>query len=472
MSFKKTLTFSLFFFCVCIFFASSKCLAKPLTAEDVLSSSSQHFPKIISALEEVKAAEGRVQNAIGAFDLRLDQDLSSRPSGFYDGRFIDSRLVKRMPALNSRVYGGYRVSDGNFPIYEDKFFTNDGGEYNIGFALSLLRNSTIDKDRFALRDTKLDVAQKNLELLLTKVFVQHKALHKYYSWLASGQKLKVYRELLNIANNRQDALKKKVERGAVAEIFLTENMQYILQREILLNEAKRDFKNKSNDLSLYYRDKNSVPIIPTEEDLKKFPRIKQNKSEILKKDIDEIKSKRPDLNILEVNIDKTENKLKFSENLILPKIDLGVEAAQDNGNGSVTREGFESIFKLEVSIPIQRNFAKGKIAEAKAERRKFEQDRKLISDKIKVEIENLLNDIDTSFRYLKLTDREVDVAIKMQKAENERFQQGISDFLLLNIREERMASSKLNNIESKFQYFTSLANYYVATADLDNLMLD
>lgn len=463
--------FTIFFVIPLICF-SFETKAGSLTAEDILESSSKHFPKIIAAIESVNAAKGRVQNAEGAFDLTLDQDIKSRASGFYDGRFIDSKLQKRIPTLNSKIYGGYRVSDGTFPIYEDQFFTNNEGEFNVGFALSLLRGSTIDKDRFTLRDSKLSLTEKNLELLLTKIFVQHKALHKYYSWLSAGQKLKVYRELLNIANNRQNALKKKVERGAIAEIFLTENKQYILQREILLNDALRDFQNKSNDLSIYYRDENSNPIVPKEDDLKKFPKIKNNLSDDLKNNLEGIKARRPDLNILEVNIDKTKNKLDFSENLILPKVDVAVEASQDNGNGSITRDEFESVFKVKVSIPIQRNFAQGKIAEAKAERRKFEQDRRLIADRIKVEVNNLLNDIDTSFRYLNLTNSEVEVAIKMQEAENERFQQGISDFLLLNIREEKMASSKLNNIESKFQYYTSLANFFAATADLDNLMLE
>ncbi len=463
----KIIKYFLLFFL--IFFSFKAFPKSTLTEEEILKSSIKYYPKILSAIEGYRSSQGDLKSMRGAFDLNLNQDLSSTTAGFYDGRSADSRLEKNLPVLNSKIYTGYRISDGNFPIYEDKLITNSSGEFNIGFALSLLRGNTIDKKRLNLRNAELAVEERELELLLTKIFVQHKALKTYYNWLAANKKYEVYTELLTIAKKRQSALSEKVENGDLADIYLTENKQYILQREVLLNEASRDLKNKANELSLFFRDETSKPINIEGKYQSDFANITGNSIKYAEKNIADIKRKRPDLNIMSINIEKVRNKIKFAENLILPKIDLTTEASEDNGFGNPARDEFESVVKLNVSIPIQRNFAQGKIDSAKAKKKKYESDQKLISEQIDVEIKNIINDLKANLKYNQLTNDEVKVAIRMREAENEKFEKGISDFLLLNIREEKMASAKLKNIEAKLQYFYSLADFYAASVDTKKL---
>ena len=142
--------------------------------------------------------------------------------GFYNGRNFDSEARRRIRPLGATVYGKYRISRGDFPIYEDESFTNTGGQAKVGVVLSLLRDRAFDEARFRERDADLAVRAAQLEVLLTRVGVQQQALEAYWRWVTAGHQLEVYEELLNIAQDREVALEKQVESGARATIFLTE----------------------------------------------------------------------------------------------------------------------------------------------------------------------------------------------------------------------------------------------------------
>ena len=90
---------------------------------------------------------------------------------------------------------------------------------------------------------------------------------KYYITLDKDEYIN--QSLLDIANKRQTALVKKHKRGDVAEIYLSENQQYILKRQNKLLEAQNYFQNASRNLALFYRGEDGVPIIPTKDVLKK-----------------------------------------------------------------------------------------------------------------------------------------------------------------------------------------------------------
>ena len=213
----------------------------PLSPEAVLTSSQQHFPRILQSLAERRAAEGRAVQADGAFDLVFEVDGFSRLSGFYDGTAISGIARQGIEDFGASVYGGYKLSDGTFPIYEDVNYTNTGGTMRVGLLFSLLRDRDIDQRRFALTDSRLAVRQADFELLLTKLGVQQRALIAYWRWVAAGRQLAVYENLLKIAVERETGLKEQVRSGARAEVFLVENAQNITRRRILATDARRRF---------------------------------------------------------------------------------------------------------------------------------------------------------------------------------------------------------------------------------------
>ncbi|CAN0602527.1 unnamed protein product, partial [Ectocarpus sp. 12 AP-2014] len=110
-----------------------------LLPAEVLDASGTHFPSILKALAERQAAQGRVTEALGAFDIVFGADGFDRVQGFYDGTSLGGSVVKPLRPLGAQLYGEYNISNGNFPIYEDEYFTNNGGTAKLGVLFSLLR---------------------------------------------------------------------------------------------------------------------------------------------------------------------------------------------------------------------------------------------------------------------------------------------------------------------------------------------
>lgn len=454
---------------ICLLYAQ---VASAMTLEDVLQSSSRHYPSIQKSRAGVEAQEGRLQSAKGAFDWELNNKSISRISGFYDGDYTDSQITRRLSDSATRIYGGYRISDGGFPVYEDERVTLTGGEFNAGVALALWRNRIIDEERFVFTDAELELKQKNLDVLLTQLGVQYDAMQAYMDWLAAGKMVNVAQGMLDLALKRQSAFRQRESKGDIATIYLTENQQYIAKRRADVNEAKRILENRASKLSLFWRDAKGMPIQPTIKEMPAdFPK-QQSFTINLAREIERARTLRPELIKLDIGLQRERNKLALGENKLMPKVDIIAEGARDQGAGDVRRRGgMEGKIGLNISIPLQRNTGEGLVKQSQATIKQLEQDTRLLNDQITTEIQIAANNFHAATMNVKLTQQESDATNTMEKAERERFNSGAVDFFVLNMREERAAEAKLKNIEARLKLWRSIADYYLATLQVDKLMI-
>ncbi|MGR8921039.1 MAG: TolC family protein, partial [Gammaproteobacteria bacterium] len=251
---------------------TSAAASATLSLGDTLASSREHFPRIQAAVQETLLSEGRVTTALGAFDLALEQDGLAWGSGFYEGRSLDSRLVKPVPFAGGKIYGGYRVTDEDFPVYQQELVTNSGGEFNLGVVFSLWRDREIDKRRFDLASARLGVREARIDLTLATMLTQRNAAHAYWRWVNAGRRLETFRVLLKLAEGRMSGLERRATAGDVAAIFVTENRQNLLRRQARVRNAERDFEVAAIELSLYLRDDAGMPRQPAVDELPaRFP---------------------------------------------------------------------------------------------------------------------------------------------------------------------------------------------------------
>ncbi|MFM9890599.1 MAG: TolC family protein [Rickettsiales bacterium] len=445
--------------------------AEKLTLEEVLNSSLKHFPEIQQVKAKREASEASVQAALGAFDASLDNNSSARTSGFYDGNQTSTKIVKPFENFNARVSAGYRISDGDFPIYDDYLFTNSGGEFNLEVFLSLLRDRDINDDRLALWNSRLNVEKAKQEEILAKISTQNAAMKAYYEWLAAAEILHIQEELLTIAEERQKGLVIRSNQGDIASITVTENTQYIYRRQGQLNDAKRLLANASANLALYVRDDNGNMITPPHSSQVKMPKPEHSSPLSPTKDTSSAYENRPESSIIEAEIEKQKNELNAGENKLLPRADLVVRTARDSGNGSNTRRGLENIIGLNISIPLQNNTAEGSISKAKANLRALDFERQMLRNKIAQQLEFIENDIEAAARFIDISGNEIKVAEKMQSSERKIFSTGGSDFFVLNMREEQLANAKIKNVTAQLDYYKVLANYYAAAVKLDKFYI-
>lgn len=461
--------FAIGLFCLMLFHADAA-HAKVLQLDDVLASSSAHYPAISAALAKQEAAAAKIQEARGAFDLRADGDVKLRGSGFYDGDYGAAKLVKPLAPFGGEVYTGYRQGRGDFPVYDEELRTKDGGEVNAGVIFSLLRNRDIDDRRFKLQDAGFEESIAALDVLLTKLATQLKAQNAYADWLAAGRILRVYENLLSLARDRQDNLLSRIKAGDAPRIMATENEQNLVKRKAFLNEAKRDFIKRSNDLSLFWRDESGQPLVPDAGHLPKtFPASSVPAAQAVEADIDDVISNRPELKAIAVDMQRQRNRVRIGENNLLPRVDVGVEVARDQGDGLRRLDGTETVGMVKLSVPLQRNLGEGQTKAAQAQLRQLEHERRLTTDALRAGLRNLAADLELNNANLDLSNREVKLARTMQNAERQLLANGTSNLFLVNSREEKTAEAEVKNILSNMYVFKALGSYNAATMKFDAL---
>lgn len=449
----------------------------PLLPSEVLRSSALTFPSILEAFEREAAARSDQLTADGAFDLMLKGEYYDRLTGFYSGGFGKVEARQPLRPYGAEVFGSYRVSNGTFPTYENYDYTNQLGEVKVGALFSLLRNRDIDSRRFAIEDTRLAASQAQLDVLLVQLNVQHEALRAYWRWVAAGEEIRVFEELLEIAEARQIGLTREVNEGARARIALTENEQNLLRRRSLLEEAKRNFLTAANSLGFYLRGSDGQMVIPTREMLPDLSRMKDIApvEQLVATPMSEVIQSRPELQTFKLALERANNRVALRRNDLEPSLDASVELSRDFGQIGPGGPGFDStdtVVGLTFSVPLQRRTARGAVQRAEAELRETELRQRRIADQISTEVSNILANLNAALKLANLADAEVKQASQMVQAERTRFRLGAGDFFLVNVREETAANAQISAIRADLAGRLAEASYNAATMNLPALGLE
>lgn len=450
----------------------------PLPLDEVLDASGEHFPKILEALAERRVAAGERLAALGAFDLVFNADSYSYATGFYDGsNVLGAKATQPLRAMGAEVYGQYRISTGDFPIYQDEFFTNNGGQAKVGVLFSLLRDRDIDERRFAESDAQFALRDADFEVLLTQVGVQQAAATAYWKWVAAGQALGVYRDLLSIAERRDVGLRKQLEQGAIAAIFVTENQQNITRRQSFVMSAERDFRRAALDLAFYYRDGEGLPRMPDSDRLPPVVPVASSAAippAMVERDIDRALQRRPEVAQLRNTIERGMNKMRLQENALLPRFDVRLEAGQGLGSidqGGSSRDSTDTTLGLSFSVPIQRRAARARLEQARNKLDAMRLQQQQLEEKIALEVQDILLSLRYAEQLAQLAGQELTQSRQLEAAEQKRFESGASDFFLVNVREQAVANVRVKAVAASLQTQIARINLDAATINLERLRL-
>ncbi|NNU15954.1 TolC family protein [Parvularcula sp. ZS-1/3] len=441
----------------------------PLLPETVIQSVERHYPALLAAEAEQRVAAGERLSAEGAFDTVIESRLRGRLAGFYSGDIASVEATKPLAPLGAEVYGGYRLSQGDFPIYEDEYFTNQGGEAKVGVLFSLLRNRTIDSRRAGILEAELGLSEAALDVLIARLEVQERAQIAYWQWVTAGRERQAYAGLLALAERRDVALRREVSSGARAAIFLTENAQNLTRRRDRVRRADLALALAANDLALYLRDENGEPIVPSPE---QQPLNLDLPSPVSLAELASIVDGQPELRLLKIARQRLELKRDLARNDLLPNLDLKVEAGDDFGAigpGGISRDDAEVIAGVTLKVPFGRRDARGRVRSANARLDALEQRQRLLSDRIAQEIRKLTVSIETAEELLKLATLEAQQAAELEEAERRRFRNGASDFFLVNIREQTAANARVRVAEAELALAAARISYLAATFDIERL---
>ncbi len=434
-----------------------------LSVDKIIESSQKNYPQILNFYEKVAIKEGKILESQGFFDIKIKNQYQDKSRGFYDGKINDISLEKQNGFLGSKIYGGYRKSFGNFADYDGNNLTNDEGEYRIGGNFSLLRNRAIDSGRLDLITSQLELQESKIQLEKIKNEITRDAIKSYWNWVIAGYIYQTYENLYELAKKRDSQLKIRHQKGDIAQIILTENHRNVLNRQSLMQEAKNNFDNSVLALSMFYRGKDGEMMMAKIEELPKIDfDLAKNLSKKIENDVENGLKNRPELRILKVQNDQENNNLLQAKNLYQPKLDLQFETSKDLGDGAKSRAQSNNQVKLDFELPLQQNVAKGKIASTSSKIKAIKYEEQFYRDKIRTEILQLHNSLKNILQIYGNYLEELKLSQILEKAEKERFQNGHSDFFLINLREQEVATAKINKLVSILRYQTIQADYNFA----------
>ncbi len=444
---------------------------EPTKLIDVLNSAREFYPSIQSAQQRIRETEADSLSALGSFDSRLDGGISSRIDSYYDGNSAGAGLYKNLPFMGAEVFSEYSRSNGSFPIYEDSLITADDGKIKLGFALSLLRDREIDDPRFGVLKAQLEtnIAEFNLQTQELSIFQQ--AFIAYSRWLISARLLEAYNELLNVAVVRGDAMETQVAAGDLAEIFLVENRQAILQREGLVVDARRQLDLSAEILALFLRDEDGLPLYPVYDEVLLVPEADESFLDApISQLVDTTLTIRPDIASARILQEQFQLERRLAENLIKPQLDLKVYTSRNFGNSPmVSVLGNENVVELAFSVPLQTRNARGRIASADARLAGLSYDLQLLIDQAERDIRSSLVNLTATTELKQVALEELEVAQLLAEAEERRFLAGISDYFTLNVRERMLGEAQLKRWQAELNHQVALANYYGISLDLPEL---
>jgi outer membrane protein TolC len=433
---------------------------------DIVASIHATFPLLQAAYQERGIAAGDWTAAWGAFDTKLKASTENQPLGFYETYRHAAGLSQPLYA-GGELFGGYRIGRGDFEPWYLERQTDEGGEFKAGVRMPLSRDREIDARRAELWRANYDRQRAEPEIRLRLIQYVRDGSIAFWYWVAAGQQYRVGDRALQLAQQRNEQLERKVELGDVDPPVLQDNLRAIAQREAKLIDLKRKLQQAAIKLSLFYRSPDGTPLIPDDDQSSGFPNPAEVRTDQLNRDIAAAIRARPEMAALNLLAQRIDVDLREARNDMLPAIDAWVAGSQDVGPPTSSK-GDKSQFEMEaglfVDAALQRRKAQGKMQSARSKRAQLSAKRQFTENKIVIEIQSASAALNAAYQRLEKARESGRLAEYMADVERRRFDLGESDLLSVVLREQSAIEAAEAEIDALLEYFTAAADYDAALA--------
>ena len=443
----------------------SAALAGPLLESDVIAAVDARVPELAEAEAKQREAEAKRLKASGAFDPKLKSKLDSELQGPYERTTLDASLSADTP-WGVGVEAGYRLGVGDFPTYYGAYDTLEGGELRLGLSASLLRDLGMPQARAdrlvadALADAAAQGAQDKRQQLTGK------AVAAYWKWVATGEKVALAAELLELARTRQSGIEARVAQGALPQLDALDNARVVLEREAELQDADRASTQAGLSLSWFVRGPDAAPAPPSPEDR---PDTAAASAAVAGPDAPPLVARalavRPDIAALDAVVRAAEVELRRSGVALLPQLDARGGVSQDRGAGDTKLAKTELDVGLSLEVPLAFRKGRGERARARAALDRVEAERRGRRDQVTLDVQAAVVARDAALARWRLAEAGAEQAAEVARLERRAFGLGSSDVFRLTKREEALAKARKTRIEAHLEYRLAEAALRTATAD-------
>lgn len=439
----------------------------PLSLEEVLGSTRSHHPSVDAAQRDVDAAKAEVLSAQGGFDPLVRARGIATPFGYYPHERLEAAIEQPTPLWGLRLFAGYRLGQGDFPVYYGQYETLSGGEVHAGLDLPLWRDGAIDKRRAALSQARLQQQGAVFELAGEQLAVQRQAAYQYWDWVAAGRQVSIATAQYELALARREQIARRVAAGEVPQIEHTENERVLLGRDADRIAAQRALERAALKLSLYLRDARGEPHVVSPTRLPRgLPLPEAVQEERLEQSLEQALSGRPELRGLNLQREVLRVDAALARNQAAPAVDLGLRVARDVGQGPANLRPTEVQGSLTLDIPLFAREARGQRRAAEAKQSAVDAKARLARDEIVTEVRDALSALRASFARVGLAHDAAEVARQLARAEYTRFEHGDTSLLVVNQREQVAAEAELGELRALVDYQRARVDLLAATGAL------
>ncbi len=451
--------------------SDSIAMGEALLLADVMASTYRAFPQIEIARQQAGIARGEITTSLGAYDVHLDYFTINQPVGFYENSRSGVALERRT-WWGGYVDAGYRIGRGSFEPWYKERETNGGGELFTGLVQPLLQGLAIDPYRVQLFQSNLNRQAVQPEIQLSVLIAGVDAARVYWMWVEAGNALLAQERLLQLAVQRNAILEKLFERGLSTRQELSINAQTISERQLVVFKGRQKFRDMAFKLALYLRDEAGNPMLAAPEWLPpEFPALIELPAFDFEADFAAAQLRRPELQLISIDIQKLQWDLELARNQTLPTVDLQVRGAQDMGTRASLSDDKQD-FMLETAlvggVPVQRRKARGKIDTTLAKIQQSQLKLELQTNKIEVELRSAANALVFSRQMAERSAQLVQETRETLGYFQRDFAAGNRDFLFLLQQEARVTESEIKLLQAEQEFFFALAALQ-ATLGLDPL---
>ncbi len=438
----------------------------PLTLPHVLRAVEHTHPDLDVALYKIRKAEAKALSAQGGFDPTLNVAGKWAPVGFYKTRDVDAVLKQATPLWGTELYAGWRYGRGNFPVYKGDLETLSAGELRAGVAVPVWRDGLIDRRRADTRQTRMSVKANRFMRQAKRLSLFQGAAKAYWKWVAQGLMLSIQRQLLEIAETRNRGLSKQVEAGSQASIVLVDNERTVLQRRARVMAAERGFQQATYMLSLYLRDGKKRLVRPGEMRLPERIQKGRPVAEPVKTLVQRAFKTRPELKVIRLQQDIAQVERDFAHNQVAPKLSVHAFASRDLGDGSESLEPTEFGVGAKFEMPLLLRKERGALQAADAELASLKAALRGVRNAIETEVRDAVSALKLASQRVGVAHTQEQLAKRLAEAERQRFKEGVSTLVIVNLREIAEANAAVLRVQALAESHQAYADLQAATGQL------
>lgn len=443
--------------------SASSVMAEPLSPELVVQSTLEHHPLLRATSAQQTRTEGELLSARGAFDPAIVSKNYSYLDGGYSGSIADVGVEQPLQTFGSHFFAGVRKSGGTFPIYDQQYVTNSGGETRVGIEVPLLRNRATDERRAKIAESEAKTEAARYDVEVAKIELARNALQAYWTWVAAGQRYKVFQGLVEVAEQRNEQLTTQVNLGDIAQFVLVDNQRALLKRKAELLKAIEYLQAARLQLALYLFASDGSSLVPDDKSLpSKLPPPLLKDFGTAEDRVGSALATRPELKSVAEKLRGIGALQELANNQLLPEVNAMLITADDHGSGDEKRGELEVKGGIQVKIPLVMRKARGSVAANDAAAAEVIALRDFYTQKIDRDVRKALIALDIVVQKISVQRAEVAAAKELEQGERTRFEQGDSNLIFVNLREQTTADAEVSLIDAILDYHVYRASLEAA----------